>query len=151
MKKRQKIQKKKLSTYIGSTEHKRSSGSSCDVEKKIDIGLLLRLMMQIDPPFQEPSGDNPNQTVCRVKTDANWPLFQLTFFLVSYVVPLTLICGLYICMLLRLWRGVRTSAESRRGRRRVTRMVIVVVGVFAICWCPIQVIFLDKHIDKKYI
>lgn len=80
-----------------------------------------------------------NQTFCRIRQDVNWPLFQLTFFLVSYVIPLTLICGLYVCMLVRLWRGARTSAESRRGRRRVTRLVIVVVGVFAICWCPIQV------------
>lgn len=27
----------------------------------------------------------------------------------------------------------------RRGKRRVTRLVVVVVLVFAICWCPIQV------------
>jgi hypothetical protein len=79
------------------------------------------------------------QTACRILPDANRPLFQVTFFLASYVVPLTLICGLYVCMLLRLWKGVRVSAESRRGRKRVTRLVLVVVGVFAICWCPIQV------------
>lgn len=66
-------------------------------------------------------------------------MFQVTFFLTSYIIPLTLICGLYVCMLLRLWRGAHVSAESRRGKRRVTRLVLVVVGVFAICWCPIQV------------
>lgn len=68
--------------------------------------------------------------------------FQMSFFLSSYVVPLALISVLYMCMLTRLWKsapGGRVSAESRRGRKRVTRMVVVVVVVFAVCWCPIQV------------
>ncbi|XP_034935864.1 allatostatin-A receptor-like isoform X2 [Chelonus insularis] len=96
----------------------------------------------------EEPGHKPNQTLCRIRSDANWPVFQVTFFLVSYVIPLTLICGLYICMLIRLWRGARTSAESRRGRRRVTRLVIVVVGVFAFCWCPIQLILVAKSLNS---
>lgn len=29
----------------------------------------------------------------------------------------------------------------RRGKKRVTRMVVIVVLAFAICWCPIQVIY----------
>jgi hypothetical protein len=37
------------------------------------------------------------------------------------------------------------SAESRRGKKRVTRMVVVVVAIFAICWFPIQVRFLHVH------
>ncbi|KAI5727366.1 hypothetical protein M8J77_001438 [Diaphorina citri] len=67
---------------------------------------------------------------------------KVFFFLTSYLVPLLLICGLYLLMLMRLWRGVapggHVSAESRRGKRRVTRMVVVVVAIFAFCWCPIQ-------------
>jgi allatostatin receptor len=73
---------------------------------------------------------------------------QIMFFATSYVTPLALICGLYLCMLLRLWRGVapggHVSAESRRGKKRVTRMVVVVVAIFAICWFPIQVGLLVK-------
>lgn len=70
------------------------------------------------------------------------PAFQLSFFASSYVIPLALICGLYVRLLARLWRnapGQRLSAESRRGKRRVTRMVLVVVAAFAICWLPIHV------------
>ncbi|XP_039290143.1 allatostatin-A receptor [Nilaparvata lugens] len=82
----------------------------------------------------------------------NKPLFQITFFTTSYVVPLALICGLYLCMIMRLWRGVapggHCSAESRRGKKRVTRMVVVVVAIFAICWCPIQVILVLKSVDR---
>ncbi|KDQ71582.1 Galanin receptor type 2 [Zootermopsis nevadensis] len=54
-------------------------------------------------------------------------------------------------MLLRLWHGVapggHVSAESRRGKKRVTRMVVVVVAIFAICWFPIQIILVLKSID----
>ena len=77
--------------------------------------------------------------------------FQITFFVTSYLLPLLLICGLYLCMLMRLWRGVapggRVSAESRRGKKRVTRMVIIVVVIFAVCWCPIQVLLVLKSVE----
>jgi 7 transmembrane receptor (rhodopsin family) len=77
--------------------------------------------------------------------------FQIAFFATSYVIPLLLICGLYLCMLMRLWRGVapggRVSAESRRGKKRVTRMVIIVVVIFAVCWCPIQLVLVLKSLD----
>nr|ABY66138.1 allatostatin receptor [Bombus ignitus] len=88
-----------------------------------------------------------NLTACRILPQYSWPLFQLSFFLMSYLLPLTLICFFYICMLIRLWRTDRVSAESRRGRKRVTRLVFVVVGVFAFCWCPIQVILVTKALD----
>lgn len=68
--------------------------------------------------------------------------FQLAFFTSAYVLPLALICGLYVRLLARLWRnapGQRLSAESRKGKRRVTRMVLVVVAAFAVCWLPIHV------------
>jgi allatostatin receptor len=81
--------------------------------------------------------------MCSSSTQMNTSPQQILFFATSYVTPLALICGLYVCMLLRLWRGVapggHVSAESRRGKKRVTRMVVVVVAIFAICWFPIQV------------
>jgi hypothetical protein len=67
---------------------------------------------------------------------------QISFFLSSYVIPLTLISILYVGMLIRLWHSVpgsKVSAESRRGKKRVTRMVVFVVLAFAICWLPIHV------------
>jgi hypothetical protein len=77
---------------------------------------------------------------------------QILFFATSYVTPLALICGLYLCMLLRLWRGVapggHVSAESRRGKKRVTRMVVVVVAIFAICWFPIQVGYSSSFVSE---
>ncbi len=82
-----------------------------------------------------------------------WSLsvFQITFFATSYVIPLLLICGLYMGMLTRLWRKDapvgRISAEIQRGKKlRVTRMVCTVVGSFAVCWFPIQLFLVLKSL-----
>ncbi|KYN44385.1 Allatostatin-A receptor [Trachymyrmex septentrionalis] len=88
-----------------------------------------------------------NLTACRILDQYDWTSYQVPFFLSSYVMPLVLICVFYMFMLARLWRGVRTSAENRRGRRRVTRLVVIVVVVFAFCWCPIQMILVLKSLD----
>ncbi|XP_011875046.1 PREDICTED: allatostatin-A receptor-like isoform X2 [Vollenhovia emeryi] len=93
------------------------------------------------------NGPSENQTACRILEQYDWTSFQVSFFLTSYVLPLVLICIFYMAMLIKLWRGARVSAESRRGRRRVTRLVFVVVGVFAACWCPIQVILVTKSLQ----
>ncbi|KAH8418327.1 hypothetical protein KR009_000731 [Drosophila setifemur] len=92
-------------------------------------------------------------TACVFSTEEEvWSLvgFQVSFFLSSYVAPLTLICFLYMGMLARLWKsapGCKPSAESRKGKRRVTRMVVVVVLAFAICWLPIHVILVMKALN----
>ncbi|XP_031618278.1 allatostatin-A receptor-like [Contarinia nasturtii] len=75
--------------------------------------------------------------------------FHIIFFSSSYLIPLTLISGLYAFML-RLWRTVvphnRTNGTRGRGRKRVTRLVFVVVAAFALLWFPIQVILLLKSL-----
>lgn len=61
---------------------------------------------------------------------------QISFFLSSYVIPLALISILYVGMLIRLWHsapGSKVSAESRRGKKRVTRMVVFVVLGEEVC------------------
>jgi allatostatin A receptor len=78
----------------------------------------------------------------------SWSSFHILMFISSYLLPLILISGLYLFMLMRLWRSSLTqSKESRRGKRRVTRLVIVVVACFAILWLPIQTILLLKSLD----
>ncbi|XP_053949839.1 allatostatin-A receptor-like [Anastrepha ludens] len=94
-----------------------------------------------------------NYTACVFSSHEEiWNLvaFQVSFCASSYVTPLTLIFFLYMCMLARLWKsapGCKPSAESRKGKRRVTRMVVVVVLAFAICWLPIHVILVLKALD----
>jgi hypothetical protein len=66
-------------------------------------------------------------------------------------------CVLYVFMLRRLLCGSvpqRTQqAESIRIQKRVTKMVVVVVVTFAICWLPFHAISIIQHfpnIEKDF-
>lgn len=76
-------------------------------------------------------------------------LFYGCFFMFGYVLPLSLICILYGFMLKRLLYGVvpggSQRAESIRSKKRVTKMVVIVVVIFALCWLPIQIIFIIQN------
>lgn len=93
--------------------------------------------------FQEYEYKSEHLTACKfIDNGLTFAAFHVIFFLSSYLIPLILISGLYLRMLSRLWRTVvngQMSAESHRGRKRVTRLVVVVVFAFASLWCPIQV------------
>ncbi|CAG2171700.1 unnamed protein product, partial [Oppiella nova] len=86
--------------------------------------------------------DGTDEQFCMFDEEYNHSLYQICFFLSSYVIPISIILILYILMLKRLWFGVvpggHMSAESVRSKKRVTRMVVVVVIIFACCWCPIN-------------
>ncbi|XP_053947129.1 allatostatin-A receptor [Anastrepha ludens] len=76
--------------------------------------------------------------------------YQIIFFAFSYLLPLMAISGLYVRMIMRLWHqgsGVQMSVKSQRGRKRVTRLVVVVVVAFASLWLPVQLILLLKALD----
>lgn len=95
--------------------------------------------------------NHTNYTACTfIKNNSHltWSTFHISMFASSYLIPLFLISGLYLFMLLRLWRGNLTqSRESRRGKRRVTRLVIIVIACFATLWLPIQTILLLKSLQ----
>ncbi|CRK97813.1 CLUMA_CG011189, isoform A [Clunio marinus] len=92
-----------------------------------------------------------NLTSCTFITNndfLSWSAFHISLFTSSYLLPLLLISVLYLFMLMRLWKSNLTqSKESRRGKRRVTRLVIVVVACFALLWLPIQTILLLKSLQ----
>lgn len=72
--------------------------------------------------------------------------FHVAFFISGYAIPLTLIILMYLKMLSRLWHpvGHQISQDSLRNKRRVTKLVLVVIVVFAVCWAPIQFVLLMK-------
>ncbi|PVD38900.1 hypothetical protein C0Q70_01525 [Pomacea canaliculata] len=76
-------------------------------------------------------------------------IFYGSFFAFGYVIPLSAVCLMYGLMLKRLLYGVvpggNQSQESIRAKKRVTRMVIIVVIMFALCWLPIQIIFVIQR------
>ena len=74
-------------------------------------------------------------------------VFYGTFFAFAFLVPLLAISLLYSAMIRRLLGhsvvGTRSDGkakESMRAKRRVTRLVVIVVVIFAVCWLPMQVL-----------
>ena len=74
----------------------------------------------------------------------------LYIFLITYIIPLAIICPLYAKAARKLWfnqaPGNHLIEEQQRRqlvtRRKVVRMLVIIVVVFAICWLPAQAIHL---------
>uniref|UniRef100_A0A667Y925 Nociceptin receptor n=1 Tax=Myripristis murdjan TaxID=586833 RepID=A0A667Y925_9TELE len=74
------------------------------------------------------------------------PVFGICVFLLSFLIPVAIISICYSLMVKRL-RSVRIlsgSKEKDRNLRRITRMVLVVVAAFVVCWTPIQIMALAQ-------
>ncbi|XP_028845387.1 mu-type opioid receptor [Denticeps clupeoides] len=68
-------------------------------------------------------------------------LMKICVFIFAFIMPVLIITVCYGLMILRL-KSVRMlsgSKEKDRNLRRITRMVLVVVAVFIICWTPIHI------------
>uniref|UniRef100_A0A8C4WWQ0 Somatostatin receptor 4 n=1 Tax=Eptatretus burgeri TaxID=7764 RepID=A0A8C4WWQ0_EPTBU len=64
--------------------------------------------------------------------------FVVYVFLVGFLVPMVAICLCYLLIILKL-RVVALKAgwqQRRKSERKITRMVLMVVAVFVICWMP---------------
>ncbi|XP_020651607.1 kappa-type opioid receptor isoform X2 [Pogona vitticeps] len=74
-----------------------------------------------------------------------WDTFmKICVFVFAFVIPVLIIVICYTLMILRL-KSVRLLSGSRekdRNLRRITRLVLVVVAVFIICWTPIHIFVL---------
>ncbi|XP_043921435.1 kappa-type opioid receptor [Protopterus annectens] len=71
---------------------------------------------------------------------------KICVFVFAFVIPVLIITVCYTMMILRL-KSVRLLSGSRekdRNLRRITRLVLVVVAVFIICWTPIHIFVLLK-------
>ncbi|XP_048057959.1 opioid receptor, delta 1a [Chanodichthys erythropterus] len=93
---------------------------------------------------------NQGATVCMLKfPDPDWywdTVTKICVFIFAFVVPVLVITICYGLMILRL-RSVRLlsgSKEKDRNMRRITRMVLVVVAAFIICWTPIHIFIIVK-------
>ncbi|KAF7242468.1 Delta-type opioid receptor [Varanus komodoensis] len=79
---------------------------------------------------------------------------KICVFIFAFLVPILVITICYGLMILRL-KSVRLlsgSKEKDRNLRRITRMVLVVVAAFIICWTPIQIfviVWTLVGIDKR--
>lgn len=114
--------------------------------KWILILLIASPTISVHGLIDSPLG--PDQFNCRFLTDHYNPLhFQITFFITSYLFPLILIFCLYLSLLNKLWFGNkpvghRESSKMLESKKKVTWLVAGIVVVFALCWCPIQVMLI---------
>ncbi|XP_036103792.1 mu-type opioid receptor isoform X1 [Molossus molossus] len=73
-------------------------------------------------------------------------LLKICVFIFAFIMPVLIITVCYGLMILRL-KSVRMlsgSKEKDRNLRRITRMVLVVVAVFIVCWTPIHIYVIIK-------
>ena len=73
---------------------------------------------------------------CGLATNSTKP-FYLTFFIFGYGLPLVIICGLY-CVIIHYLHMASASAvgQTRRRTARASKVIILVVVVFAVLWLP---------------
>uniref|UniRef100_A0A8C9TVH3 Galanin receptor 2a n=1 Tax=Scleropages formosus TaxID=113540 RepID=A0A8C9TVH3_SCLFO len=60
-------------------------------------------------------------------------------FLFGYLVPVFVLGLTYARTIRHLWRAVdplEGASESRRAKRKVTKMIIIVAALFCLCWLP---------------
>lgn len=75
---------------------------------------------------------------------------KICVFIFAFVVPVLVITVCYGLMILRL-KSVRLlsgSKEKDKNLRRITRMVLVVVAAFIICWTPIHIFIIIRTVVK---
>lgn len=75
--------------------------------------------------------------------------YFMSIFIVLYLIPLAIIAVMYIAIGHRLWSreipGVITARQKRQNelsKRKVLRMIIIVVVMFALCWLPTHIMHL---------
>ena len=83
---------------------------------------------------------------CRIEPSLLLP-FYVYFFVVGFLLPLAVISVLYTQVALKLWfhevpvdhNVTESQREQEIPKKKVIRMLIIVVVVFAVCWLPIHV------------
>ncbi|XP_077060966.1 neuropeptide Y receptor type 2-like [Siphateles boraxobius] len=83
-----------------------------------------------------------------------WPsgtnvVYSVSMLLLQYVVPLAIISYAYVCIWMKLKNHVSPSSRSDGlvRRKKTTKMLALVVVVFAVCWLPFHVFQLASDLD----
>ncbi|XP_068387098.1 galanin receptor type 2 [Eschrichtius robustus] len=106
------------------------------------VGLIWGLSLLFSGPYLSYYRQSrlANLTVCHPAWSApRRRAMDLCTFVFSYLLPV-LVLGLTYARTLRyLWRAVDPVAAgsgTRRAKRKVTRMIIIVAALFCLCWMP---------------
>ncbi|XP_076315535.1 tachykinin-like peptides receptor 86C [Tachypleus tridentatus] len=84
-------------------------------------------------------------------------IYNIAFFILTYVLPIGSMAVAYISMSRVLWRqsvdGVtnQIQPEAVKSKRRVVRMLTAIVVIFGVCWLPYHIYFLYTYHDKELV
>ena len=95
-----------------------------------------------------------NRGKCGTKNSLVFP-FYTYFFAVGFLLPLAVISGLYTLVARKLWLHEvpvdhnlnENQREQEIPKKKVIRMLIIIVVVFAVCWLPVHVYQLDVGVN----
>lgn len=85
--------------------------------------------------------------------------YTIIQFSLLYVVPLTVITVLYSCIAFRVWHRqipghaaphLRPGRPNSVAKKKLLRMLIIIVCLFAACWLPYHVIYFLQFASDKY-
>ncbi|XP_033228072.1 RYamide receptor-like [Belonocnema kinseyi] len=78
-------------------------------------------------------------------TERSMLTYRAVLAFLQYLTPLTIISCVYARMALRLWgsRAPGNAQDSRdanlmKNKKKVIKMLVIVVAIFAVCWLPLQ-------------
>lgn len=85
--------------------------------------------------------DNLNEDVVKCAFDGGSAseVFDTAQAIICYLVPMFLICAVYLAILYKLWRHTRHSSVGKKtsiSLGRVVRCSVMVVAFYFVCWTP---------------
>ncbi|XP_010201816.1 galanin receptor type 2 [Colius striatus] len=87
-----------------------------------------------------------NLTVCHPIWDiSRRKVMDICTFVFSYIIPVLILSLTYTRTIRYLWSSVdplQDMSESKKAKRKVTRMVIIVAILFCLCWLPHHLVIL---------
>nr|XP_033815859.1 galanin receptor type 2 [Geotrypetes seraphini] len=87
-----------------------------------------------------------NVTVCLPGwQDSQRKAMDLCTFVFSYIIPVLILSLTYARTIHYLWKAVdpiEDMSESKKAKRKVTRMIIIVAILFCLCWLPHHLVIL---------
>ncbi|XP_061541990.1 neuropeptide Y receptor Y7 [Phycodurus eques] len=103
--------------------------------------------------YEEIPSINLHIAVCSEKwpygTNRDGVIYSLSMLLLQYIIPLAIISYAYICIWVKLKNHISPSTrnDSIMRRKKTTKMLALVVVVFAICWLPFHIFQLASDLD----
>ncbi|KAM3844531.1 galanin receptor type 2 [Vipera latastei] len=87
-----------------------------------------------------------NITVCHpIWEMSQRKIMDLCTFVFSYVIPVLILSFTYLRTIRYLWTSVdpmKIMSDCKKGKRKVTRMIIIVTVLFCLCWLPHHLVIL---------